>query len=165
MSQFLPSRRLATLFNPSEQTRHGRALATLAVLAAAGAVASCGDEPGSSPTQPKTTTQREQTAEQPPEPDLKPPPCPPELSNCRRASGTILYVERVDPDGDGDAHFVLLSAESITAPGVSVIDVRRDLRPHPLPGPGEQLAAAGPMFPGSHDQLQIQAEAVRTAKP
>jgi hypothetical protein len=165
MSQFPPSRRLATLFNLSEQTRHGRALVTLAVLAAAGPIASCGDDPNSSPTQPKTTTQREPPAEQPAEPALRPPPCPPELSNCRRASGTILYVERVDPDGDGDAHFVLLSRESITAPGVSVIDVRRDLRPHPLPGAGEQLAAAGPVFPGSHDQLQIQAEAVTTASP
>ncbi len=46
----------------------------------------------------------------------------------------ILYVERVDPDGDGDAHFVLASGEAITAPGISVIDVARELRPHPLPG-------------------------------
>ena len=116
-------------------------------------------------TQPKTTTQRDPTAQQPNDPTLKPPPCPPDLANCKRASGSILYVERVDPDGDGDAHFVLLSDQSITGPGISVIDVRRDLRPHPLPEPGEQLAAAGPVYPGSEGQLQIQAEAVRTPEP
>ena len=105
------------------------------------------------------------TPEQPDNQTLKPPPCPPELTNCKRASGSILYVERVDPDGDGDAHFVLLSDQSITGPGISVIDVRRDLRPHPLPEPGEQLAAAGPVYPGSEGQLQIQAEAVRIQEP
>ena len=75
----------------------------------------------------------------------------------------MLYVERVDPDGDGDAHFVLISDESITAPGISVIDVRADLRPHPLPGPGALIAAAGPVFPGSYGQHQIQADEVRVA--
>ena len=64
---------------------------------------------------------------------VEPVPCPPDLSGCRSARGTILYVERVDPDGDGDAHFVLVSPQSITAPGISVIDVAVDLRPHPLP--------------------------------
>ena len=75
----------------------------------------------------------------------------------------MIYVERVDPDGDGDAHFVLASDESITAPGISVIDVAADLRPHPLPGPGELIAAAGPVYPGSYGQHQIQAEEVRVA--
>ena len=159
---------MTSFFRGVEGNRQRRA--GLAVLLATGALASCGGDEGresatnTSSTQPKATTQREPTTDQPADQALRPPPCPPALSNCRRASGTILYVERVDPDGDGDAHFVLLSDESITAPGVSVIDVRRDLRPHPLPGVGEQLAAAGPVFPGSHDQLQIQSEAVRTAK-
>ena len=89
------------------------------------------------------------------------PPCPPDLASCRAASGTILYVERVDPDGDGDAHFVLLSAEGVTAPGITIVDVRRELRPHPLPGPGGQLAAAGPVLEGSRGQRQIEAVAVR----
>jgi hypothetical protein len=87
--------------------------------------------------------------------------CPPELSNCRTASGRIVYVERVDPDGDGDAHFVLASRHSITFPGISVIDVRKDLRPHPLPGRGDELSAAGPVFRGSYGQRQIQAIEVR----
>jgi hypothetical protein len=83
--------------------------------------------------------------------------CPPALSNCREASGRIIYVERVDPDGDGDAHFVLLSSQSVTAPGLTVVDVKRSLRPSPLPGPGDHLSAAGPVYRGSHGQRQIEA--------
>ena len=56
-----------------------------------------------------------------------------------------------------------VSDESITAPGLSIIDVRKDLRPHPLPGPGALIAAAGPVFPGSAGQMQIQSEEVRVA--
>jgi hypothetical protein len=83
--------------------------------------------------------------------------CPRGMSNCREASGRILYVERVDPDGDGDAHFVLLSPQSVTAPGLTVVDVKRSLRPTPLPRPGERLTAAGPVYRGSHGQRQIEA--------
>jgi hypothetical protein len=88
--------------------------------------------------------------------------CPADVANCESAAGEILYVERVDPDGDGDAHFVLASRGSITAPGITVVDVRRDLRPKPLPGPGDELAAAGPVFRGSFGQKQIEAIEVRS---
>ena len=98
-----------------------------------------------------------------PQPELSKARCPADLSGCETASGTVIYVERVDPDGDGDAHFVLASKESITFPGVSVIDVRKDLRPDPLPGPGDRVSAAGPVFPGSYGQSQIQAEVVNVA--
>lgn len=90
--------------------------------------------------------------------------CPAGLSGCRSASGRILYVERVDPDGDGDAHFVLASRQAITAPGITVVDVRRDLRPRPLPGPGDSLSAAGRVQVGSYGQRQIEAVAVRVAR-
>jgi hypothetical protein len=83
---------------------------------------------------------------------------------CRAASGRILYIEAVDPDGDGDAHFVLASGQSITAPGLSVIDVERSLRPHPLPRVGDAVAAAGPVYRGSYGQRQIQALALRIAR-
>ncbi len=86
------------------------------------------------------------------------------MANCRSAAGRVLYVERVDPDGDGDAHFVLLSSDSITAPGLSVIDVRADLRPRPLPGPGDLLSAAGAVFTGSYGQRQIHAEVLHVAR-
>jgi hypothetical protein len=98
------------------------------------------------------------------QPILAPAGCPPDAGNCRTASGRVLYVERVDPDGDGDAHFVLASRESITAPGVSVVDVKRSLRPSPLPGPGDRLSAAGPVYRGSYGQRQIEAIELNVAR-
>lgn len=83
--------------------------------------------------------------------------CSAGLAGCRSASGRIVFVEKVDPDGDGDAHFVLAGAGSVTAPGVTVVDVRRDLRPRPLPVPGDRLSAAGPVYEGSYGQRQIEA--------
>jgi hypothetical protein len=112
-------------------------------------------------------TPRQRAAPPPAEPQrparLEPANCPAGLANCRSASGRILYVERVDPDGDGDAHFVLVSRQGVTAPGISVIDVRRSLRPSPLPGPGDRLSAAGPVERGSHGQRQIAAVEVHVA--
>ena len=97
-------------------------------------------------------------------PRLEQAACPPDLANCRTASGRILYVERVDPDGDRDAHFVLHSCEAITGPGISVIDVKRSLRPSPLPGPGDRLSAAGPVYRGSYGQRQIEAVELHVAR-
>lgn len=89
--------------------------------------------------------------------------CPAGTANCRTASGRIVYIEAVDPDGDGDAHFVLVGSDSITGPGISVIDVERELRPHPLPGVGDQVSAAGPVYTGSYGQRQIQATELHVA--
>jgi hypothetical protein len=108
-----------------------------------------------------TTTASGDAVADPPAPPLRPPPCPAGDDACKRASGQIAYVERVDPDGDGDAHFVLISDESVTGPGISVIDVEAALRPDRLPRPGDMLAAAGPVYEGSHGQRQIEAVAIR----
>ena len=97
-------------------------------------------------------------------PNVKQARCPPEAENCASASGRIVFVEAVDPDGDGDAHFVLLGSDGITAPGISVIDVRIDLRPDPLPSVGDLISAAGPVFPGSYGQSQIQADELNVAR-
>jgi hypothetical protein len=97
-------------------------------------------------------------------PPLKTATCPPEAGNCRSATGRVLYVERVDPDGDGDAHFVLASRDSITGPGITVIDVKRSLRPSPLPGRGDRLSAAGPVYRGSYGQRQIEAVELHVAR-
>jgi hypothetical protein len=83
--------------------------------------------------------------------------CPPGAENCAVATGRVIYVEAVDPDGDGDAHYVLAGGR-VTAPGLSVIGVRRDLRPRRLPRPGELVSAAGPVFTGSYGQRQIEAD-------
>jgi len=83
--------------------------------------------------------------------------CPPGLPSCRTTKGQIVYVERVDPDGDGDAHFVIADPQGITLPGLTAIDVRRGLRPDPLPGPGDLISAAGQVQTGSLGQGQIHA--------
>ena len=127
----------------------------LLVLAAGLGLASCGDDPASTPASPAQPTSGQ--GQTPSAERLDPARCPAELAGCKEASGRILFVEAVDPDGDGDAHFVLASADSVTAPGISVVDVRRDLRPRPLPEVGEQLSAAGPVLPGSYGQRQIEA--------
>jgi hypothetical protein len=82
--------------------------------------------------------------------------CAAGAENCAAVTGRVIYVEAVDPDGDGDAHYVLAGGR-VTAPGLSVIDVERELRPRRLPKPGELVSAAGPVFTGSHGQQQIEA--------
>jgi hypothetical protein len=94
---------------------------------------------------------------------VKPSHCPSGHPDCRSAAGEIIYVERVDPDGDGDAHFVLRDPDGITLPGITVIDVRKGLRPHPLPGVGDTVSAAGPVQIGSYGQEQIHALEVHVA--
>jgi len=142
-------------------------LTGLALAAAVALVGGCGEdaEPGDTTEADRSTiTAAEPRPKSPPPPPtpLESPPCPPATANCEEASGTVLHVERADPDGDGDAHFVLLGRAGVTGPGISVIDVRADLRPEPLPGPGDQLAASGPVYSGSFGQDQIQADQVVT---
>jgi hypothetical protein len=90
--------------------------------------------------------------------------CARDAANCAAVTGRVLYVEAVDPDGDGDAHYVLAGG-SVTAPGLSVIDVGRDLRPRRLPHAGELVSAAGPVHTGSHGQRQIEAVALNHQRP
>jgi hypothetical protein len=91
--------------------------------------------------------------------------CPSGLPSCRSAEGRIVYVERVDPDGDGDAHFVIADRQGITLPGLTAIDVRKGLRPDPLPGPGTLISAAGPVQTGSLGQSQIHALELHVSRP
>jgi hypothetical protein len=129
-------------------------------------LAGCGDdEPQRAPDQaPGPAAAVERLREEPRPGPVERARCPADAVNCKSATGTIIYVERVDPDGDGDAHFVLASRESVTLPSISVIDVRVDLRPHPLPGPGDRVSAAGPVYTGSYGQRQIHADVVNVAR-
>lgn len=95
---------------------------------------------------------------------VEPSHCPPGHPACRETVGRIVYVERVDPDGDGDAHFVIRDPQGITLPGLTAIDVRIGLRPHPLPGPGDLISAAGPVQTGSYGQSQIHALELHVAE-
>jgi hypothetical protein len=139
--------------------RSAAAAALVALMLALG----CSDE--AELGEPEVTGEAGRTSPaRPSAPRLEQARCPAALTGCRTASGRIIYVERVDPDGDGDAHFVLASKQAITGPGISVIDVKRSLRPSPLPGPGDRLSAAGPVFRGSYGQRQIEAVEVHVAR-
>lgn len=93
----------------------------------------------------------------PPAEKVTPSHCPAGLPRCRHTEGRIVYVEKVDPDGDGDAHFVVVDPQGITLPELTAIDVSKGLRPHPLPGTGDLISAAGPVQTGSYGQSQIHA--------
>jgi hypothetical protein len=90
--------------------------------------------------------------------------CDAGAANCSAATGRVVYVEAVDSDGDGDAHYVLAGGD-VTAPGISVIDVGRDLRPGRLPRVGELVSASGPVYTGSYGQHQIEAVVVNYQRP
>jgi hypothetical protein len=133
-----------------------------AAIAAVAAVliAGCG---GSSA--PEKTVPRAERPAGPKAPRVKPLRCAPGApAGCRAAYGRVLYVEAVDADGDGDAHFVLASPQGISAPGITAVDVERDMRPRRLPRVGDAVAAAGPVYRGSFGQRQIEAVSLRIAR-
>jgi hypothetical protein len=94
-------------------------------------------------------------------PELGSVPCPERIAGCRRVRGRAIHVERVDPDGDGDMHVVIVSRQSVTAPGVTVIKVSREKRPDHIPSVGDAVAAAGPTEKGAHGENEIKAVALR----
>src|SRR5829696_1873885 len=107
-----------------------RRLLLLVTLALAGCDG--GDPPRSAAPAPTAQAAPAAEPEATPRPRVARARCPAALGGCREATGRVLYVEAVDPDGDGDAHFVLAGGR-ITAPGISAIAVRRELRPRRLP--------------------------------
>jgi len=78
------------------------------------------------------------------------------VAGCRTVRGPVVYVERVDPDGDGDLH-VVVAAGNVTLRGITAIDVARELRPRRDPRVGDRVSAAGPVQTGSYGQSQIHA--------
>jgi hypothetical protein len=109
-------------------------------------------EPGPPAATPRATP----TPTPAPRRDVRRAHCGSGVPGCRTVRGSVLYVERVDPDGDGDLH-VVVAAGSITLPGMTSIDVAVDLRPERDPGIGDRVSAAGPVQPGSYGQSQIHA--------
>jgi hypothetical protein len=85
------------------------------------------------------------------------PPCRDEVPGCASTSGRIVYVERVDPDGDGDLHVVVTDARGVTLRGLTSVDVSKDLRPRRDPRIGDRASAMGPVQTGSFGQSQIHA--------
>jgi hypothetical protein len=129
--------------------------------------AGCGDdtttmESGISPQIIERSTPQDQA--EPGADVVAPSHCPADLPSCRTTEGRIAYVERVDPDGDGDAHFVIVDPQGITLPGLTAIDVRKGLRPQPLPEVSDLISAAGPVQTGSFGQSQIHALELHVAR-
>jgi hypothetical protein len=77
-----------------------------------------------------------------------------------------MYIESVDPDGDGDLHVVAtrVRGQAVTGGGLVVFDVNKDLRPKRDPRPGDLVTGAGPVFEGSYGQRQIEVDEFRTAR-
>jgi hypothetical protein len=98
-----------------------------------------------------------------PVPDVRRSRCPDDAPGCRSVRGTVLYVESVDPDGDGDLH-VVLDGDSITLPGMTAIDIAPGLRPRRDPRVGDRVSAAGPVQTGSYGQDQIHALELRVRR-
>jgi hypothetical protein len=126
--------------------------ATIAAVFALLLAAGCGGDGQATEAQPASESAERHGAE-----TVAPARCAANRPSCRSAEGRIVFVERVDPDGDGDAHLVIADPQGITLPGLTAIDVRAGLRPRPLPGPGDLISAAGPVQSGSYGQSQIHA--------
>ncbi|WP_210491702.1 hypothetical protein [Patulibacter sp. SYSU D01012] len=157
-----------------------RARPALLPLAAAVVVAGCGGGDATTAAAPaaRAATTARAAAPAPRRPRATPaapsaPPrswdatCPtptPSALGCRAVRGRVLAIESHDPDGDGDLHVVAYGG-GVTAPGITIFDVRASLRPRRDPRPGQIVTGAGPVFPGSHRQRQIQVDVFRVWRP
>jgi hypothetical protein len=140
-----------------------RALATLAFALAV--LAGCGGgDPQPRASSPAATATARATATPRTARPLRAPACRDEIPECARVSGRIVYVERVDPDGDGDLHVVVTDRDGVTLAGLTAVDVSKELRPRRDPRIGERAAAMGPVQTGSYGQSQIHALVFRTRR-
>jgi len=137
-----------------------RYLLPILLLAAIAAAALPFDERRSAPADAPEPRPPKATATATPEPreraDVRASRCTGDVPGCAAIRGRVVFVERVDPDGDGDLHVVVADG-SVTAPGLSAVDVRPDLRPRRDPRVGDRVSAAGPVQTGSFGQSQIHA--------
>jgi hypothetical protein len=121
-------------------------------LLLASAVAACGGDDERPPAAAPVATVTPEPAPR----DVRRAHCPAGVTGCRAVRGTVIFVERVDPDGDGDLH-VVLRGGSVTGPGLTAVDVAPERRPRRDPRVGDRASAAGPVQTGSHGQSQIHA--------
>jgi hypothetical protein len=117
------------------------------------------------PAQPSTSTSA--VVDEPAPPRSWTARCPtptPSPLGCAAVRGRVLAIQSVDPDGDGDLHVIAVGGD-VTAPGITVFDVRTALRPSRDPVKGEWVTGAGPVFRGSLRQRQIQVDRFRVWRP
>ena len=141
-------------------------LAALALVLAVGGCGGSDAPPRAETPTPAPTRTATATPEATPRPvrRLRAPRCRDGVPGCRSTSGRIVYVERVDPDGDGDLHVVVTDRGGVTLDGLTAIDVSKQLRPRRDPRVGERAAAMGPVQTGSYGQSQIHARVFRTRR-
>lgn len=72
---------------------------------------------------------------------------------CARVRGRVVGVERVDPDGDGDRHLVVVARLD-----ARLIKLPADFRVGRLPRLGSEVSATGPVVRGSSGRPAIRAE-------
>jgi hypothetical protein len=137
-----------------------------AVAAALLLIDSGGDPPAEPARATPTPTPVEVRVRAKPEPvrDVRRVRCPDDVPGCRAVRGTVVYVESVDPDGDGDLH-VVIDGSSITLPGMTAVDIAPELRPKRDPRVGDRVSAAGPVQVGSYGQDQVHALEFRVRRP
>ena len=126
-----------------------------AAVAAAVAIGDGGDDPPAAAAPKQAAKPREKVVIRG-GPRLPRADCPEGVPGCKAVVGTVVYVERVDPDGDGDLH-VVVDAGDVTLLGMTAIDVAPELRPRRDPRVGDRVSAAGPVQKGSYGQSQIHA--------
>ena len=140
-----------------------RYLLPILVLAVVVVAALPGDDRHAEPRAAAPSETPQATPTPTPRPDVRRSRCPDDVPGCRAVRGTVLYVESVDPDGDGDLH-VVVEGGSITLPGMTAIDIAPDLRPRRDPRIGDRVSAAGPVQTGSYGQSQIHALALEVRR-
>jgi hypothetical protein len=133
-----------------------RILVLVLVIAAVVAAALPIDDDRRPAAKPRAATPTPTPTATPAPRDVRRSRCPADVPGCKAVRGTVVYVERVDPDGDGDLH-VVVDAGGITLAGMTAIDIARDLRPRRDPRIGDRVSAAGPVQTGSYGQSQIHA--------
>jgi hypothetical protein len=140
-----------------------RYLLPMLVLAAVAAAVLPIDDRRVAPAEPRRAAPTAEPRAPEPAPDVRRARCPDGVPGCRAVRGTVVYVESVDPDGDGDLH-VVVDGGSITLGSMTAIDVAPELRPRRDPRAGDRVSAAGPVQTGSYGQSQIHALVFRAQR-
>ncbi|MFL5887446.1 MAG: hypothetical protein ACJ77M_20435 [Thermoleophilaceae bacterium] len=132
------------------------ALALLVAGCGAGTTTRTVTEPGAppaKPAKPKSQTKR-----------VAPAHCPAGIAGCKSVRGLAVYVQAVDPDGDGDAHVAVVDRHSLTYPGIAVVKVTREMRPRRLPREGDEVSAAGAVQASSDGSPEIRAAVLHVSR-
>jgi hypothetical protein len=77
------------------------------------------------------------------------------VPNCAAVTGRVLHIQRHDPDGDGDIHLILISKDSLTGPGISLVKIPIDRRPDILPGRLQWVSVVGYTYYGQDGEKNL----------